>query len=364
MLKRPFSRLTGFICFILLCLPRISFAADAIAQLPIYGGLGIEFAKPLEGHKIGAEVSNIGAIPHNTLPSNRKIDLPNIEPGGTHPWRVFTQPTLPRPLRGLSYVSYVMLDDLQHPIRATLTVQESCGKKYQWIKETLTNKYQVHGEIDIEVEEPLSEGLRIRFSDKQIDIYCGKQITMQYLDFAALRRWAVAQHKRYQVHEREIAAQKKRQLILNRRRSLQFANEFTIGDQYKLDGAFGVFFQQPFAKNSTQKFPFDIPFFAVLPSLPEEFSNGDIQLVISPEKHPIVIRGTFKELEFERVKNALRAKYGTPLKSTDRHVIHKVSDRHAILKRMSLDTIELAFIDTTAQSEQRRRLWEQETEGL
>ena len=139
---------------------------------------------------------------------------------------------------------------------------------------------------------------------------------------------------------------------------------FTIGDQFRLEGAFGVQFQRPFAKNSTQKFPTDQPFYAVLPNLPAPFDQGEIQLVISPDKHPIVIRGTFQELTFDEVGEALKAKYGTPMKASNRHIIHKVSGNHAIVKKLSEETIELAFIDTLAQTQQRQRLWEKESEGL
>ena len=343
--------------------PPITLAA--VAELPIRGGLGVEFGESLDLVAYGAEIAYSQHISHTALPDNRSMVMPQYEPGAVFPWRYLNQVVQPHPLRNISHESYVMLNHENVPIRLiTRVAHKGCDEKYAWLQATLQKKYQVMGESSIEPKSGYEKALRITFVDKQIDVTCGQDLVIAYLDFAALRRWAIAQHKRYEIYQRNDEGTAKRQIILHRRRSEQFANAFTMGDRYTLDGAFGVYFRQPFAKNSTQIFPFDLPFFAVLPNLPTAFAQGDVQLVISPDRHPIIIRGTFQDLAFEKVREALRSKYGTPLKSTDRHVIHKVSDKHAILKRLALDTIELAFIDTKAQTDQRKRLWENESEGL
>jgi len=355
-------RIALIISLTILLLGNLNTAAAAIAERPIAGGLGVEFAKPLDSGRIGAELAQ---VPHMALPDNREFVLPDIEPGGVLPWRYFADIVLPRPIRGHAHQSYVMVDDNLHPIRViTEVAMQGCGKDYQWLKDTVSKKYSVRGDADMPAQPPYEKQLRITFSDKQIDMACGPHLRIEYLNFGRLQQWAVSQHKRLQIFERNALDNEKRRMVLDRRRSVQFANAFTLGDRYKLEGAFGIQFDQPFAKNSTQVFPVDVPFYAVLPELPPMFANGDIQLVIAPDKYPIVIRGTFREIEFEDVKNALRAKYGTPLKSTDRHVIHKVSSHHAILKKLAVDTIEMAFINTVAQAEQRSRLWGKESEGL
>ena len=346
-----------------LTVPAYSVAA-AVAEVPIVGGLGIQFGKPLPAASLGAELRDTSPIARIELPDNRRMVIPQIEPGGRNPWHIFSAAVLPKPLRKYAHSAHVLTDDTGVPIRVTANISVGCGAEFEWMRETLERKYKLIGEPNTPPPEGFDQALRILFVDRQVDVMCGKSTVIQYMDFAAVKSWAITQHKRFEAHQREVARESKRQVVLHRRRAAGFADTFTLGDQYKLEGAFGISFRQPFAKNSTQKFPVDIPFFAVLPNLPDAFSNGDLQLVISPEKHPIIIRGTFRDLDFNEVKDALRAKYGTPMKSTDRHVIHKVSDKHAILKRMSLDTIELAFIDTQAQSEQRERLWAKESEGL
>ncbi|MEM9623585.1 MAG: hypothetical protein AAF993_18210 [Pseudomonadota bacterium] len=336
--------------------------AAGIAEKPIPGGLGVEFAKPLDSARHGAETA---FVPMMALPDNREFVMPELEPGAILPWRHFTDIVLPRPIRQHAHQSFVMLDHDNHPVRVTTQVNTpGCDKNFDWLKETVSKKYSVRGETEISPSDGYTRQIRIVFIDKQIDMACGPHLLIQYLDFSRLKRWAVAQHKRYQSYERNELDNEKRRMVLDRRRSVQFADAFTLGDRFKLEGAFGIQFDQPFAKNSTQVFPIDVPFYAVLPNLPPQFANGDIQLVIAPDKYPIVIRGTFRQVDFDQVKNALRAKYGTPLKSTDRHVIHKVSSHHAILKKIAADTIEMAFINTVAQAEQRNRLWGQESEGL
>ena len=98
--------------------------------------------------------------------------------------------------------------------------------------------------------------------------------------------------------------------------------------------------------------------------MPEPFTEGDLQLTISPDKHPIVIRGRFPHLDFERIAAALRTKYGLPMKESSRHIIHKVNGDHVIIKRLDQRLTELAFIDTSAQDAHRQRLWNKESEGL
>ncbi len=354
-----------------LCLGVLPLCTQAlgIAEVPIPGGLGVSFGNAVSHNLLGAEIGSTdepsGTVPHAALPANREFVFPDIEPGASLPWRYFPGVVLPRPLRGLEHHSFVMVDHQYRPLRVISEVaHKGCDEHFVWLQDILVKKYKVRGDPLISTDAPYQKALRITFSDRQIDVLCGPNLVIQYLNFSGVKQWAVAQHKRYQVFERNEEDNKKRRMVLDRRRSVQFANAFTLGDRYKLDGAFGVQFNQPFAKNSKQQFPVDIPFYAKLPNLPEAFAQGDIQLVISPQRYPIVIRGTFHDIEFEAVKNALRAKYGTPVKSTDRHVIHKVSTHHAILKRLAVDTIELAFIDTVAQAEQRSRLWGKESEGL
>lgn len=241
---------------------------------------------------------------------------------------------------------------------------QGCGDDFDWLKATLIKKYDVQGDPEITPAPPYDRALHIEFLSKSIHIRCGPRTVIDYFDTALIKSWASQQNKLYAIYQREEAAIKKRRMVMNRRKSIKFADTFTLGDQYRLEGAFGVQFQRPFAKNSTQAFPIDEPFYAVLPNLPTPFDEGDIQLVISPERHPIVIRGTFHNLSFENVADAFKAKYGHPMKASSRHIIHKISGNHAILKKLSDDAVELAFIDTQAQADQRQRLWDKESEGL
>ncbi|NKB97849.1 MAG: hypothetical protein GKR90_05040 [Pseudomonadales bacterium] len=258
-----------------------------------------------------------------------------------------------------------MINQRKEPLRLVSEIAYlGCGQEYQWLKDTLIKKYSVVGDVSTLPSEGFAEAIRITFSGYQIDVQCGKQLQIEYGDYAALASWAKNAQQAYDLYQREQKSIEKRKIVLERRRAVHFADTFTLGDQYRLAGAFGIAFKQPFAEKSTQKFPIDRLFVAVLPVLPEKFEDGEISLEIAPDRVPIVIRGTFFDLAFEQVADALKAKFGTPMKATDRHVIHKVGNNRAILKRLNTQQIELAFIDTEAKTEQRQRLWEQESDGL
>ncbi len=332
------------------------------AEKPIYGGLGAEFGRPLAMDTFGAEVK---IVPEQSLPVNHSITLPTLRPGAIYPWRLFPQANLPRPYRDLPSSSFVMLNQRAEPMRVISRIEErGCGENFEWLKTTLAKKYQAGDEVEITAPAPYERALRISYLSRQIDVRCGPATVIEYLDAQALTLWAAGEAKQFEAYQRELTDIEKRRLVMNQRRAMKFADSFTVGDEYRLEGAFGIQFQKPFARNSTQNFPVDAPFYAVLPNLPEPFDRGDIQLVISPERHPIVIRGTFKDLVFDDVADAFKAKYGQPMKASSRHIIHRVSSNHAIVKKLSEDAVEIAFIDTVAQAEQRKRLWAQESDGL
>ncbi|MEQ9450003.1 MAG: hypothetical protein RJQ07_00345 [Pseudomonadales bacterium] len=333
------------------------------AEKPIQGGLGVVFDEPLDAAKLGSELD----MPEIAItPDNRSVaeEIDPI-PGHTRPWRYFLSPSTPRPLRKYTGTTYVMLDEEQKVMRVVATYQYSgCGDEVKWLTDTISKKYQVKTDMAVAPPSGSDQAYRAKFLDKQIDIRCGKKLVLDYADYRAIAAWHEREAARERTYKRELAARKKHQIVLERRRALRFADLFTLGDRFQLAGAFGVQFREPFARNSVQKFPVDTPFVAVLPGLPEEFADGEIILEISPERMPIVIRGQFNSVPFDKLAKALRAKYGTPLKASSRHIIHKVGKDHVIIKKLSAELVELAFIDTTAQAEQRNRLWEQESEGV
>ena len=333
------------------------------AEAPIVGGLGLRFLEAVGPSRLGAEVDR---VPGSQLPDNRaESSIPSIPPGARQPWRYFADPQLPRPFRHRESKSFVMLDDADKPVRILSHIQQKgCGEDFEWLKTTLRKKYEVKKELKIAELAGNGKHLRLVFSDRQIDVSCGERLTLDYGDYKALSRWSKLQEQRTTAYERERQALDKRRMVLETGRALRFADTFTLGDRYRLMGGFGVAFKQPFAKNSTQVFPVDTPFIAMLPALEEPFDAGEIILEISPDKEPITIRGRFRDVAFESLAAALKAKYGAPMKASNRHVIHKVSGNHAILKRLDSRTVEVAFIDTKAQSEQRQRKWQQESEGL
>ena len=335
-----------------------------VAERPIPGGLGVNFGEPVDTARLGSTLEREFA-----LPNNRKVRLPDAVPGQVQPWRIFLDPNLPRPFRQHTEQSFIMVNAMNHPMRVITEIEYTgCGAEYEWLKNTLKKKYDVLGEFVVPAalgeDSGYEEAIRVTFSKNQIDVRCGKNLVIEYGSYSALDLWAKNARQAAMLYDREQRAIEKRRIVLERRRAIHFADTFTLGDQYRLAGAFGIAFKQPFAANSTQQFPIDRPFVAVLPTMPDGFESGEVALEISPDRVPILIRGTFIDLEFERVADALKAKFGTPMKATDRHVIHKVGTNRAILKRLNSLQVELAFIDTDAKAEQRQRLWEQESEGL
>ena len=352
--------LTSITLSLLLLTPSPTHAV--VAEKPIEGGLGIIFNSVLKPDELGSELEHVDVA---LDPDNRKIQaLPSL-PGQRQAWRHYLKPNLPRPLRKYPAATFVMLDEENRAMRVTGKIElAGCGAEVDWLVRTITKKYKVSRDMLISSQISENQAYRATFAGKQIDLRCGAELVVDYADYRAIAAWSKRQAARVRSYERQQAAVKKRQLVLDRRRAIRFADEFTLGDRFRLMGAFGIPFNQPFARNSTQNFPIDTPFAAVLPGLAPEFASGEITLEIAPDRSPIVIRGRFHEVSFKALAHALSAKYGTPLKASSRHIIHKIGANHAIVKRLAADSVELAFIDTVAQAAQRDRRWQQESEGV
>jgi len=341
-----------------LLLPAFSRVSAADAEEPIYGGLGLTLGEVLEHASYGAEIATVPSL--NLIEASTKL-----APGTHHPWHYLSRLNLPRPLREISNSSYVMLNDetqIMHIVNVSHV--KGCDNEFAWLKATLAKKYRVQSDVETEPANHYQRSLNIDFLSKQIYVHCGPELVIGYLDNMLIEAWREMRKTEVESRQGHLPAVAKSRLLIKQRKIVSFANTFAMGDRFHLDGAFGIQFRTPFAKNSKQAFPIDQPFYAGLPDLPKPFDQGEIQLVISPKKHPIVIRGIFDDIKFELLANALKEKYGMPSKNTPRHIIHKIGNSRAIVKKLSESKVELAFIDTHAQAEQRRRLWEQESDGL
>lgn len=358
---RQLARIATHICVPLLCFVPPSFAQE-IATLPIEGGLGVRFGEPLPIQQRGAELTQAPQAKAENRLGLRPVELVY---GQQQPWRVLLEPQLPRPFRKYNSATFVMLDQDDKAMRVVAEIEtKGCGAEIGWLYDIITRKYAV--ERPAAKPEPSQTTARMRFIfvNKQIDVSCGDRLVIDYADYGAIKAWTKRQQKIATLDKRQRAAAEKKAFLLERRRAERFADEFTVGDRYRLEGGFGITFGEPFAPKSKQRFPVDQAFIVVLPNLTPTFASGELRLELGPARQPIVIRGQFEDLEFERIAAALRAKYGTPMKSTERHVIHKVSGNHAIVKRLGVNLIEIAFIDTDAKAEQRQRRWDKESEGL
>ena len=356
---RPLPCLLLMLCIPVLPCPAI---AAGMAEIQLEGGLGVVLGAPAPEGSLGAELTH---VPEADLPADTKLVQPQIEAGGRHPWQYFNRPNVPRLYRQSPVQAFVMTGDNDEVMRVIAQVARTgCGEDFDWLKDVLIKKYDVNGDPEVSPPADYERAIAIHFVDRRIYVRCGPRLVLDYMDLGLVANWTKAQKRRWTLYQRDVDRVEKRRIVLEQRRAERFADSFTLGGKYRLEGAFGVHFKRPFAPRSTQNFPVDEPFYAGLPNLPEPFDAGEIMLTLSPERHPIVIRGRFPEVEFEMLANALRAKYGTPMKASSRHIIHKVSGNHAILKKLNDDLIELAFIDTLAKETQRKRLWAQESEGL
>jgi hypothetical protein len=265
----------------------------------------------------------------------------------------------------------------------------TCADDVLWMTRSLERKYGAA--VDGAAADPFGaerDGFRhsARYlSEKgQVDVSCGPRLLIEYTDTAGYEKWLAAEAARRQTFEaaQNRLATERTRLDLERRRRV--ADLFTAGDRYRLDGALGVTFGVPIdpAWLEAQAFAVDAPLEAQIPGLPEAISDGRFTVTLGPDMMPVRVTGEFADPDatrFDQLTEALQAKYGTPLKDTPIHQIHKSSGDYLIARYVYEQSVaRLVFIDDKARRAQQAReaatrqarlaeqqdQFDEETEGL
>jgi hypothetical protein len=336
---------------------------------PIHGALGLEFGKPISHEVLGAslEPPTFPALPDN-LNENPQAA------GDTGQWYYFLPEALPTALAVDNTAFTVMVDNELRPLRILAErSMGACDETYSWFVDSLTKKYLTDGDPKIVPRIGFIQGARFTKDYRQVDVACGKSLLIEYTDAEALLRW----QGQLQAHasERQSERAKSEQVArdIERLRQQQFADSFTLGDQFRLDGALGVAFGQSFPL--PPDYLVDKPLAIALPNLPEPFAAGRYELTVGPQAEPVRLEGRLPDGNgdaFNEVRSALQAKFGPPMKNSQLHVIHRVNGNFFVLRRLKgLRELNIAVIDTRAERAKTarataaaQRAFEEATQGL
>lgn len=348
---------------------------------PITGAFGLEFSEPVGHDVLGASLEE---APYPLPPGDLPADSPPTVPGERTGWYLFTPRARPERLEDASVRFYLLRDDDGHPVRILAEhPQPACAEDLDWFTSALGRKYGTREDPYGAKRRGFRHSARFVDGSRQIDVSCGPSLLLEYTDGGRYRRWLEARQAARRTNRERRAALTEQAERLREIRLRRFADSFTAGDRFRVEGALGITFGEPVdATLLESEFEADAPLPARLPDLAEPFTGASFTLTLGPERRPVRVAGELADPGgqlFERVSAALRTKFGAPVKDGDVHRIHKVSGDYLVVRRLPDEQrLRLVFIDDAGRraqqarevaahearlAEQRRR-FEEETAGL
>jgi hypothetical protein len=354
----------------------------AATKEPVSGAFGLAFDEPVTDAVLAA---SLGAPPYPLPPRNLDQTLPEPLPGEPNGWFLFIPEATPEFLDAPGVRFMVLRNRTGYPVRIVAEhPSPTCADDMLWLTRSLERKYG-GGEDPFGAErDGFRQSARYLSEKGQVDLSCGPRLLIEYTDTAGYEKWLAAEAVRRQAFETAQSRLAKEHTRLELERQRRVANLFTAGDRYRLDGALGVTFGEPMdpAWLESQEIVVDVPLDAQIPGLPEAISDGRFTVTLGPDMMPVRVTGEFADPDatrFDQLAAALQAKYGTPLKDTPIHQIHKISGDYLIARYVHEQSVaRLVFIDDKARRAQQareaaakqarlaeqQRQFDEETEGL
>lgn len=354
----------------------------AAAKEPITGAFGLSFDAPVTAQTLGA---SLGDPPYPAPPANLPQELPEPVPGELSGWFKFLPSAVPDLLEAQG-VTFTLLRDLSGRAVRILAEHPSptCAEDLLWLTRSLARKYDAEDDPFGAEREGFEHSARFTHETRQIDVSCGPTLLIEYTDGAGYRRWLAERARLLENHRVRLAARAEEEARLEKERRRRLADVLTQGDRFRVLGGLGVTFGEPVTDSrlSVDEFVADQALPARLDPLPAPFGEGRYTLTLGPDRRPVRVAGEFPDPgaeTFAEVAEALRLKYGQPMKDRPRHKIHKVNGDYVIARYLDgEDLLRLVFIDDEGRRAQQarelaaeqarlaeqQRLFEEETEGL
>ena len=313
---------------------------------PIDGAFGLEFGVSVPLAQLGATTLPPSDLPHRPFDDDYG--------DGASGWHRFSASMVPDPLNGAQF--HVLTTEAGAPaLMLARLAGVGCGDVYTWLIESLTRKYALREDTAVLPRPPYLKAAGFAVEDRRVDVGCGSDLVLVYTDTKAVARWQREQQAALDTRIKELNRLAEVQQRIARAQARELADSFTHGDKFRLDGGLGIIFGEPYLVSTPH--PVDEPFPVRLRDLPAPFNGGTYQLTLDPEQVPIKLEGELPDPEaryFEQLTEALRAKYGSPIKDTARHRIFRINGNYFTLRQTGTKT-DFALIDTRAQKAQEAR---------
>ena len=272
-------------------------------------------------------------------------------------WHHVQAETLPRSLRGSNTALYAKLNGAGEIVQIVLRLATGCGTTTDRLADLISKKYSIEPQ-SVLITSELAPARIWKFDQRRAVLLCADdEGWLAYLD-----------PQRMQDAQRAYRAELKAGEQTRKLSHVVRANRLVRGDRRGIDSAFGIPFGAPVATADGAPLPIDEP--ATFEPLVADSKVTRYEVTVSPEQTPIRLSASVQEYTIDEVAPWFEAKFGTPRKRTDKHIIHKAANDFAVLRQTG-GTLEFVFIDGAAQQAMRARKraadeadWQDEVEGL
>ncbi|MEQ8783473.1 MAG: hypothetical protein RIE06_27740 [Roseibium album] len=364
----------------------LAFAATlsgaAAAELPVSGAFGLEFDRPIAAARLGASLE---VPPYPLPPDNLAQSVPEAIAGAPSGWHLFTPLARPELLDDPEVNYFVLVNASGMPLRILAEHPEpDCIEDMLWLTRSLARKYQAKDDPFGAARSGFRQSARFVSGHTQVDVSCGPRLLIEYTDAAGYGAWLAERNRAIEALAADRQALAHEQARVEKERLARFADDLTIGDRFRVLGAFGIVFGEPMdpAWFETADMLVDEPLPARPPLLPAPFERAAFLVTVGPDRVPVRVACEVSDPDaslFARLAGALETKYGPPLKNSPQHRIHKVAGDYLVARYLPESaTARLVFIDDKARDAQKdreaaaharrlaeqRRQFEEETAGL
>ena len=350
-------------------------AGAAAAASPITGAFGLNFETPVPEQLLGA---SLAAPPYPLLPANLDQSPVESAPDRLPAWYLFSPAALPDLLDDPLVRFMVMVDGERRPVRILAEhPRPDCTADMLWLTRSIAQKYRAEADPFGAERHGFARSARFVHKNQQVDVSCGPALLVEYTHAGAYENWRKAETLARETHHQKTQRLQRLTLDLQIELDRQFADSFTLGERFRVEGAWGVNFGVPFEATEPELLdaPADEGFNVTLRDVSEPFADGSFMLTLGPDRVPVRVAGNFPDADarlFRQVAAALKAKFGAPMKDGATHKIHKVNGDHLVARHDAANgKLHMTFINGKARRAQKERLllaqqrqFEEETAGL
>lgn len=330
---------------LLAALTFLASAAEVSAEI-LDGAFGLKFDAAVPVEVLGASTLAPADLPHRPFDD----EYPPERVG----WFYFTPVIAPDPLGAARYQVLVTRSGQPALILARL-VGHGCNETYTWLVDSLTRKYAIQDDPAALPRPPYLQAASFQVDGVSVDLACGRDLVLAYTLPSGIRRWQAEQGALEDARKAEAQRVAEVEKRIERAEARAYADTFTHGEKFRLDGGLGLIFGEPFP--TTVPHESDIPFAMRPPRLPPPFDTGSFELTLDPQEVPIKLEGSIPDPDgrhYEKITAALQAKFGAAMKDTDRHRIFRVNGNYFTLRQIK-DRTDITLIDSRAQKAQEAR---------